>query len=103
MAGPREVAGVAEPEISVRVPGLLTRFTGGQRDITVRAATVAESVDRLLETYPALRPHLLDARGQFRPHVKLFHGGTEVTEADGADIALADGDEVVVLQAVSGG
>lgn len=90
------------PEVTVRLPGLLDRFTGGRRAVAVRAATVAECVDRLLEAEPALRPHLRDDRGRLRPHLRLLHGGTDVTDRPD-DVALAEGDEVVVLQAVSGG
>lgn len=91
------------PEVTVRIPGLLSRFTDGEQTVTLRATTVAASLDRLLEAYPGLEPHVRDGRGELRQHLKLFHDGTEVTERDGADIALAAGDEVVVLQAVSGG
>lgn len=93
----------APPEVTVRIPGLLARFTEGQQTVTIRAATVAASLDRLLEAHPGLEPHVRDGRGELRPHLKLFHEGADVTERDGADIALAPGDEVVVLQAVSGG
>ncbi len=104
MAEATEGTEAAEPpEVSVRIPGLLARFTAGQRTLRVRAGTVGESVDRLLEAYPALSPHLLDGRGRFRPHVTLFHEGSEVAGLEAADAALAEGDEVVVLQAVSGG
>lgn len=91
------------PEVTVRIPGLLSRFTDGQQTVTLRAATIAASLDRLLEAYPGLEPHVRDGRGELRPHLKLFHEGAEVTDRDGADITLAPGDEIVVLQAVSGG
>lgn len=91
------------PEVTVRIPGLLSRFTDGQQTVSLRSATVAGSLDRLLEMYPALEPHVRDGQGELRHHLKLFHDGTEVSERDGADIALTAGDEIVVLQAVSGG
>lgn len=104
MVPPDDVVGAGdERAVAVRVPGLLSRFTDGQRDVTVRAATVAESVDGLLDAYPALQPHLLDARGRLRPHVQLFHNGSRVESLADAGIAVTDGDEVVLLQAVSGG
>lgn len=90
------------PEATVRVPGLLARYTDGQPCVAVRAGSVAGAVNRLLEAYPALEPHLLDAGG-LRPHLKLFLNGTEVDDRAADEVVLADGDEVVVLQAVSGG
>lgn len=91
------------PAVSVRVPGLLTRFTDGQHAVTVSAVTVAGCVHRLVEGYPALEPHLFDDRGELRAHVKLFHNGSEVDGLAGADIGSSADDEVVLLQAVSGG
>lgn len=93
----------AAPAVSVRVPGLLARFTDDQSTVTVTATTVVGSVDALLETYPALEPHLLDGRGALRPHVQLFHNGSAVDGLAAADVPLEPGDEVVLLQAVSGG
>jgi molybdopterin converting factor small subunit len=91
------------PAVSVRVPGLLARFTDGQRTVTVHAETVAGVVEILLETYPALEPHLLDGRGALRAHVQLFHEGSAVDGLGTAEHAVETGDEIVVLQAVSGG
>lgn len=85
------------------IPGLLARFTDGDRAVAVEAATVAECVDRLLASYPDLEPHLFDGEGGLRPHLQLFHNGDLVKESEGAGVALAAGDEVLVLQAVSGG
>lgn len=89
------------PEVVVRVPGLLSRFTGGERRVQVTAGTVAGAVEALVDAYPALDPHLHDSDGALRTHLKLFHDGTEVDEADA--VTLEAGDEVVLLQAVSGG
>jgi molybdopterin converting factor small subunit len=104
MAGASEPAeSPGAPEVTVRIPGLLARFTDGQRTATIRATTVAASVDGLLEAYPALEPHLYDGNGQLRPHLKLFLDGTGVAVDEAGDVGLEAGDEVVVLQAVSGG
>ncbi|NIQ52614.1 MAG: MoaD/ThiS family protein [Gemmatimonadetes bacterium] len=89
--------------VDVRVPGLLARFTGGQRTVSVEAATVAGAVEALAEAHPGLAPHLWDGDGSLRPHLALFRNGRAVTEAAAGEAALDPGDEVVVLQAVSGG
>lgn len=94
---------VRPSEVTVRVPGLLARFTDDGPTVDVRASTVAAAVDALLETYPALRPHLLDDRGSLRTHLQLVHEGTAVAWDEAAGVDLVAGDEVRVLQAVSGG
>lgn len=91
------------PEIAVHVPGLLARFTDGEPTVDVRAPTVAAAVDALLETHPALEPHLHDGRGALRAHLLLVHEGAAVAWDEAAEVDLKAGDEVAVLQAVSGG
>jgi len=91
------------PDVTVTVPGLLTRFTDGQREVPVTADTLRRAVDRLVETHPALEPHLFDDPDGLRAHVQLFHNGSGVAWGDGDAVELDDGDEVLVLQAVSGG
>ena len=94
---------MAAPAVEVRVPGLLTRFTDGQRSVEVRGETVAGSLEALLAAHPALAPHLHDGRGELRTHLRLFVNGEQVAEADAESTRLEPGDVVVVFQAVSGG
>lgn len=91
------------PRVTVRLPGLLARFTDGDRSVTVRAATLEDCIDELLETHPAIEPHLLDGNGRLRRHIQLFHDGSSVEWGEREAVDLADGDEVLLLQAVSGG
>ena len=92
------------PDVTVTVPGLLTRFTDGQRTVPVRADTLEACIDRLVDSYPALESHLFDGRDRLRTHLQLYHNGSGVEwDEDGRALELDDGDEVLVLQAVSGG
>lgn len=91
------------PEVTVTVPGLLARFTDGRRTVRVGADTLAEAVDRLIEAHPAIEPHLVDGAGGLRTHVGLYHNGRSVEWDDRGSVELDDGDEVLLLQAVSGG
>lgn len=91
------------PDVTVTVPGLLARFTDGGRTVALRADTLEGCLDRLLVTYPAIEPHLVDGMGRLRPHLRLVHNGRSVEPSDDRAIELAPGDEVVVIQAISGG
>jgi molybdopterin converting factor small subunit len=89
--------------VTVRLPGLLSRFTNGERHVTLVAETIDECFDQLLEVVPELEPHLFDGHDVLRAHLRVFHNGDPIDlETDGA-IRLEDGDSVTVLQAVSGG
>lgn len=90
-------------EVTVHVPGLLSRFTAGQRSVPLWARTVAEAIERLRLTYPDLQPHLHDDHGALRPHLQLFLNGSVIVADEADAVDLTSGDEIVVLQAVSGG
>lgn len=50
-----------------------------------------------------IRQRVLDDQGRVRVHVNLFVNGAHIRELDGLDTTVRDGDEVVILPAVSGG
>lgn len=92
------------PAVTVRLPGMLDRFTDGDREVPVRADTVGECLDCLVAEHPALEPHLFDKEGGLRNHLLLFVDGRRVESVDAAaNLALDDGATVTVLQSVSGG
>ncbi len=66
----------------------------------VAASDVAGALDALFEQQPQLRPYILDERDRLRRHVRLFVNGTA---ADGLSQALRPGDEVYVMQSLTGG
>jgi adenylyltransferase/sulfurtransferase len=90
-------------EATVTVPALLRDSVGGKTSFSVAGATLAEALERMLETYPLLRIHLYDEAGQLRPHVLIFYNAESIAWLDRLDIPLRAGDRIDVLQAVSGG
>ena len=87
----------------VKLPRLLEPAVGSTRRVEVRGATVAEAVADLLRQHPTLRVHLFDEQSQLRPHVLCFHNGAPDRDPNGRTAPLSEGDEIVFLQAVSGG
>lgn len=90
-------------DVTVRIPGLLARFLDGDRSASVRADTLSACLDRLVDTYPELEPHLFDGEGRLRPHLQLFVGDRRVDYSDAPTVELDEGATVTILQAVSGG
>ncbi len=89
--------------VLVRITRLLADIGGTGRTSTVEATTAAEAVDALCAQVPALQVHVFDDDGNVRRHVNIFVRG-EIAKGPGSlDVAVADGDEVAVVQAVSGG
>jgi molybdopterin synthase sulfur carrier subunit len=67
-------------------------------------ATVQALLDRLLETYPGLRPHMYDPQGQLYPHVHFFINGRDAQYlAGGFGAVLTAEDTVNIFPPVGGG
>ena len=91
------------PQVAVSLPSLLDPVTGGVRELTASGVTLREVFADLLEREPRLKPHLFNEAGELRRHVLCFHNGTNTRWMEGWDGAVADGDTVLFMQAVSGG
>jgi sulfur-carrier protein len=86
---------------------VLVRFTQNiQRHIAcppreVAARTVREALHEALSA--TARGYFLDDQGSLRKHVNIFVDGVPIRDRCGLSDALADGSEVDVMQALSGG
>jgi len=90
-------------KVSVSVPSMLAAATGGRRELSVEAETVAGAIRALVDGHPLLRVHLFDEAGEIRRHVHLFYNDHNTAWLDDLEIPLRQGDTLTVLQAVSGG
>lgn len=70
---------------------------------TVRAATVREALEAVFATNPPLRSYILDDQGALRRHVNVFVNDRMIGDRQRLSDAVADQDEIYVLQALSGG
>ena len=75
----------------------------GLIEVPVNGRTVAEALESLLTQFPALRPHLTNARGELRPFVNLFIGENNIRELQGLETRLGDDDQVFLIPAIAGG
>ena len=83
----------------VRLRGQLKKLAGDQAEHELEGATVAELLSALERTHPALAGWIVDERGRVRRHINVFVNGEQGRE----DAAVAAGDAVDVLPAISGG
>jgi adenylyltransferase/sulfurtransferase len=82
---------------------MLASHAGGNRDLTVEAATVGEALAAMRDAVPGLRPLLDDEDGRRRRHVKVFYNEVQEDAIEEVGRAATDGDEILVIQSVSGG
>ncbi len=84
-------------------------FTGNLRrhlacpPAMVEGATVRAALDAVFTDNPRLRSYVLDDQGRLRQHVNVFVNDRPVADRTGLADAVGAGDEVFVLQALSGG
>lgn len=69
----------------------------------VEGATVGEAVGELSKRHPQVRRFVLDDQGRVRRHVNVYVNDAMIRDREGLSDAVADGDRVHILAAVSGG
>ena len=94
---------MAEAQVRILVPSMLRDCCDGARDLRVSAPTVRGALARLQELHPRLYRSVCDETGAVRRHVNLYVNTDHIRDLAGLDTALAPGDEVSILPAVSGG
>lgn len=83
----------------VRLPRMLSETVKTDLTHEVVGATVEEALMDLFANVPGLRNHICEESGAIRPHVSVFVDGVQADDGT----RLADGSEIRVLHAVSGG
>jgi molybdopterin synthase sulfur carrier subunit len=87
----------------VRFTRHLRRFFPDLEDSTVEGNTVAAVVEALDEQHPGFAHYIVDERGRLRQHVNIFIGDSLIHDREALQDSVAPGDEVFILQALSGG
>jgi molybdopterin synthase sulfur carrier subunit len=86
--------------IRVLIPSPLFSYTGGQRQIGAEGETLAGLLEILDRRYPGMRHRIVDEQDCIRPHIRFFVNGDM---AENLDHILGEGDEVMIVAALSGG
>ena len=91
------------PVVTIHVPAPLREYCDGASDLSVSAPSVRVALEELERSHPSLHRNLCDETGAVRRHLNVFVNTSHVRDRDGLDTALAPGDVVTILAAVSGG
>ena len=84
----------------VLVPHALRSYTGQRDQVDANGATLGELLVDLDRQFPGMRFRMVDEQDQIRRHVVIFVRGAKTTNLAES---LDGSDEVVILQALSGG
>ena len=85
--------------MKVLVPTPLRSYTPAGV-VEAEGATLAELLADLDRRHPGIRFRIVDEQDRMRPHMRFFVNGEQVHELAAA---LRPGDEVQIVQALSGG
>jgi len=91
--------------IKFNVAGFLTDFTEGRNQIAIEVApsSVGEALAELWKLHPGLRDRVVNEQGQLRQHVNVFLDSENIRRKESLATQVADGSELTILPAVSGG
>lgn len=87
----------------VKFPAMMKYYVDNQAEFEVAGSTVSELITNILERYPTLRPHLLDAKGDLRRHFNIFVNGVHLRDLNGLATPLTSGDTVILMASAAGG
>jgi sulfur carrier protein ThiS len=82
-------------------PALTRHVPCPQQDVA--ASTLRDALEVAFRAAPALRGYVLDEQGAVRKHVAVFINGEMIASRTHLGQALAPDDQVMVIQALTGG
>lgn len=78
----------------------LRSYTGERSEVDADGATLAELLADLDRRYPGIRFRMIDEQDAIRRHIRIWVNQDQVSALDAP---LQAADEVIILQALSGG
>ena len=91
--------------VTIHIPGALREFTTGRATVEIAFSngTVADALTLLWTLHPGLRDRVVNEQGQVRQHINIFLGNENVRYTGGLASQVADGSQISIVPAVSGG
>ena len=89
--------------VTILIPGQLRSHCDGAKALETSASDIRAMLLDLERRFPDLYRGVCEETGAVRRHLNLFVNASHIRDLDGLATALAPGDEVMILPAVSGG
>jgi molybdopterin converting factor small subunit len=86
--------------IRVLLPSQLHAYSGGVSRLEASGASICEALDDLDQRFPGIKFRIIDEQDRIRPHMRIFIGQSAARDIR---LPLADGDELLIFGALSGG
>ena len=87
------------------IPGPLRSMTDGRSHVDVEPSggALQDALEALFAAHPGIRDRVLTEQGEIRQHVNVFVEKTDARLTGGLATPLADGVEISIIPAISGG
>ena len=87
------------------IPGPLRSMTAGRShvDVETSGSTLQDALEALFVAHRGIRDRILTEQGEIRQHVNVFVGKDEARSTGGLATPVADGTEISIIPAISGG
>jgi len=86
--------------MKVLIPAPLRSYTAERREVEADGATLSDLLADLDRRYPGIRFRMIDEQDAIRRHIRIWVNQDQVSALDAP---LRTSDEVIILQALSGG
>jgi molybdopterin converting factor small subunit len=87
----------------VQLPPVLRGVMGGERWLEAEGTSITAVLGDLAKKHPALGLHLFNEQGAVRHNIVFLHDGEMIRAKDAGARRIADGDEIVLTNALAGG
>jgi len=88
---------------TVKFTSALKRFYPDLQEVEVTGSNISEVIKEVDIIYPNLSTYLLSEDGALRKHVNIFIGSKIINDKEKLQDTVEEGDEVYIMQALSGG
>lgn len=88
---------------AIRFAAHISHFTGAPLECEANGTTVAEVIHDLDQRFDGLASYLLHENGTLRQHVNVFIDNRLIADRDKLMDDVSSAQEVVIMQALSGG
>jgi MoaD family protein len=89
--------------VKVRIPTQLRSLTGGESEVSVDGATVADVLKALDASHPGFAERIFDDAGGLRRFVNVFVADEDIRFLQNLDTPIGAGQVVSIVPAVAGG
>ncbi|MFY0651893.1 MAG: MoaD/ThiS family protein [Cyclobacteriaceae bacterium] len=88
---------------TVKFTANLKRFYPELRAMEIEARNVSDLLEELETKFPKIKHYLVDEQGRLRKHVNIFIGDELIEDRQGLTDEINSGQDIYIMQALSGG